>query len=154
MIHARLGSDAVLLSLSPTMNMSPLRLTMIFPEDPRAHELEEAAGVKPGPVDRNRILKNKTATFKLNSMQPNKEFIHKILQFRIPAELQLTPSYTRAFQECSNFLMNLQRDDTRGGIVTNLPALITSTLSWNSGMPFPNNKEKLNFSQKQSIQTA
>lgn len=31
-------------------------LTLVFPEDPRAHELEEATGVEAGPVDRDRVL--------------------------------------------------------------------------------------------------
>lgn len=33
------------------------RLTLSLPEDPCAHELEEAAGIKPGPVHRDRVLK-------------------------------------------------------------------------------------------------
>lgn len=32
------------------------RLTLSLPEDPRAHELEEAAGIKPGPVHRDGVL--------------------------------------------------------------------------------------------------
>lgn len=32
-------------------------LTLILPEDPRAHKLEEAAGVKPRPVHRDGVLR-------------------------------------------------------------------------------------------------
>lgn len=39
-------------------------------------------------------------------------------QCQIGAGIQLTPSYTRAFHECSNFLMNLRRTKTRRSFVT------------------------------------
>lgn len=46
-----------MLSLPPVHdNDQPARLTLSLPEDPCAHELEEAAGIKTGPVHRDGVL--------------------------------------------------------------------------------------------------
>lgn len=43
--------------LLPIAGLRQRGLTLVLPEDPRAHELEEAAGVKPRPVHGDGVLR-------------------------------------------------------------------------------------------------
>lgn len=74
-------------------------LTLVFPEDPRAHELEEATGVEAGPVDGDRVLRTDGCDVYCVKAKKREGT-------RARAD-PLTPSYTSAFHECSSFLMNL-----------------------------------------------
>lgn len=95
---------------------SPCRLTLSLPEDPCAHELEEAAGIKPRPVHRDGVLR--TGREDIRVCDQKEKARSKAAVCQTWAGNQLTPSYTRAFHECSNFLMNLGRTKTRRSFVT------------------------------------